>query len=594
MRVIHVLQTANTPLSSKEICQTAHVSMSVLKALIDLKIVRKETKLDELIYNPPILENPFLKLTKAQKSAVEDCLFYFHTQKPVLLDGITGSGKTEVYLELIENILKKDKNNQCLILLPEIALTPAIIQRLEKRFQTKPAQWHSSLTKSQRRKTWNAILSGKATLITGARSALFLPYKNLKLIIVDEEHDASYKQDEGVCYQARDLAVLRAKMERKNLILASATPAMETLYNARQGKYGHVQLDTRPGQAFLPEIKTIDLRKYAPKWKNWLSPFLIKEITETLKKQEQTLLFLNRRGYAPLVICSSCGERMKSPDTDHWLSEHKRNGKLVCHKTGFSMPKPEFCPYCEKKDSLKPIGPGVERILEEVKTLFPDKKSCILSSDMFSSFDLLRDQLNQITKGDMDIIIGTQMIAKGHNFPKLTLVGVIDADLGLQGGDLRATERTYQLMAQVTGRAGRAEKKGRAYLQTYAPDHIAFQALVQKNRDAFIETELKDRKQSGLPPYARLAMITFSSKNETHLIKAVKHAASLIPVTEGIEVIGPAEPAIAQLRGKFRQRFILKSRKKQDLSGYVLFWKNRLSIPSSIRVQIDIDPYNFL
>jgi len=455
------------------------------------------------------------------------------------------------------------------------------------------SQVEDAVSASERRRVWRETATGRARIVLGARSALFLPFQGLRLIIVDEEHDASYKQEEGVIYNARDLSVARAKFARACVILASATASLETLSNVRQGRYAHVRLPERPGSAVLPETHLVNLRDHPPEAGRWLSPPLVEAMRDTLTRGEQSLLFLNRRGYAPLVICSACGHRMTAPDTDSWLVEHRFTGRLVCHLTGFSMPRPKTCPECGAEDSLRGVGPGVERIEEEARGLFPEARVEVFSSDTARTGGEIRALVERMAEGEIDILIGTQISAKGHNFPNLTLVGVVDADLSLRGGDLRAAERTFQLLAQAAGRAGRAERPGRALIQTYAPEHEVLQALQAGDRNAFIEGELEARRLHGLPPYGRLASIILSGPDEARVERAARDLARGAPETRGVDVMGPAEPPIAVLRGRWRRRLLARADAGIDLSAYLAAWRARVKTPPSVRVQIDVDPYSF-
>ncbi|MFZ5730320.1 MAG: replication restart helicase PriA, partial [Pseudomonadota bacterium] len=511
-----------------------------------------------------------------------------------LLDGVTGSGKTEVYLEAVAHALAADPAAQVLVLLPEIALTQAVIARFEERFGVRPGEWHSDVAPPARRKVWEAVAAGRCPIVVGARSALFLPFANLKLIVVDEEHDTSFKQEEGFIYHARDLAVVRGKMEAAAVVLASATPSLETLRNAETGRYRWLKLSSRHGTAQLPQIDLIDLRESPPEAGRWLSPPLVAAMGETLARGEQTLLFLNRRGYAPLVLCRACGERLTAPDTDSWLVEHRYSGRLVCHLTGFSMPKPKACPHCGAVDSLVSIGPGVERVEEEARSLFPEARVAVFSSDTVFDAREARRLVESMAAGEIDILVATQAAAKGHNFPNLTLVGVVDADLGLRGGDLRAAERTYQLLAQATGRAGRRDRPGRALLQTYAPDHAVMQALAAQDRDAFVAAEMEERELAGLPPFGRLGAVIVSSENPQALEAFVQQMAAAAPNAEGVEVYGPADAPLALVRGRRRKRFLVRADRGVDLSAYLAAWRARVKPPASIRVAIDVDPYSFL
>jgi len=514
--------------------------------------------------------------------------------KPFLLDGVTGSGKTEAYLEAAARALKADPAAQILILLPEIALTQAVIERITARFGVAPAEWHSGVAPPLRRQVWEAVQAGRCNIVVGARSALFLPYANLRLIVVDEEHDGSFKQEEGLVYHGRDLAVARARIERGTVVLASATPSLETLWNAHQGRYGWLKLGARHGVAVLPQIDLLDLRPNPPDPQTWLSQPLREAIGETLLKGEQALLFLNRRGYAPVVLCRTCGHRLTAPDTDSWLVEHRYTGRLVCHLTGFSMAKPRICPSCGAEDSLVPVGPGVERVEEEVRNLFPEARTAVFSSDTVPDGKSARALIQSMADGEIDILVATQAAAKGHNFPRLTLVGVVDADLGLRGGDLRAAERTFQLLTQATGRAGRADRPGRALLQTWTPEHPVLQALAAGDRDAFVEAEMAEREAASLPPYGRLAALILSSENAQAVEKTARELAEAIPNAERLEVYGPADAPLALVRGRRRKRLLVRADRDVDLQGFLRVWLSRVKVPASVRLNVDVDPYSFL
>ena len=578
--------------SAADIAREAGVSSGVVKGLAETGALRSITKLVDPPFSRPDPELDGLPLTQLQAEAAGMLrrLVKSGGFQSALLDGVTGSGKTEVYFEAIAETLRQDDTAQILIMLPEIALTEAVLSRFEKRFGSQPALWHSGAGPKNRRRAWREIAEGRARIVVGARSALFLPFPNLKMIIVDEEHDPTYKQGEGLHYQARDLAVVRAKLEGANVILASATPSLESLTNAQAGRYVHVRLPARPGAAILPAVDTIDLRETPAEDGRWLSPPLIAAMRDTLERGEQSLLYLNRRGYAPLVLCRKCGHRMVSPDTQSYLVEHRYTGRLVCHVTGFSMPKPKLCPNCKAEDSLTSVGPGVERVAEEARHLFPEARVEIYSSDSSSGADIV----GRMEKSEIDILVGTQIAAKGHNFPNLTLVGVIDADLGLAGGDPRAGERTYQTLVQVAGRAGRAERPGRALLQTHQPEHEAIQALVAGDRDAFLETEIMAREMLGLPPFGRMASIGFMAMNPKAVEDAAANFAAAAPVTDGVEIWGPAEPPLAIVRGWHRRRVLVRADKTIDMSAYVRAWRKRVKTPPSVRVSVDIDPYSFL
>ncbi|MEW6538359.1 MAG: primosomal protein N' [Pseudomonadota bacterium] len=514
--------------------------------------------------------------------------------RPFLLDGVTGSGKTEAYLEAIARVLQADPAAQILILLPEIALTQALIERITARFGAAPAEWHSGVAPPRRRQVWEAVVAGRCNIVVGARSALFLPFINLRLIVVDEEHDGSFKQEEGLVYHGRDLAVARARIEGAAVVLASATPSLETLWNAQSGRYDWLKLGARHGTAVLPDIALLDLRQNTPDPQTWLSQPLRLAIGETLLRGEQTLLFLNRRGYAPVVLCRACGHRLTAPDTDSWLVEHRYTGRLVCHLTGFSMARPKLCPSCGAEDSLVSVGPGVERVEEEVRQLFPEARTAVFSSDTAPDARSARALIQKMTDGEIDILVATQAAAKGHNFPRLTLVGVVDADLGLRGGDLRAAERTYQLLAQATGRAGRADRPGRALLQTWTPEHPVLMALAAGDRDAFVEAEMAEREAASLPPYGRLAAIILSSENAAAVEKTANDLAQAIPNAERLEVYGPADAPLALVRGRRRKRLLVRADRDVNLQAFLRAWLQRVKVSGSVRLTVDVDPYSFL
>ncbi|MDP3659724.1 primosomal protein N' [Phenylobacterium sp.] len=582
--------------SPADLARRAGVSSGVVKALIDEGVLAIRLLDDDAPFPEPDVSLPSAALNPSQAAAAAalNAMLDEGGFQAALLDGVTGSGKTEVYLEAAAHALAADPHAQVLVLLPEIALTQAVLARFEARFGAAPAEWHSGVAPPLRRRVWEAVASGACRVVVGARSALFLPFRNLKLIVVDEEHDGSFKQEEGFIYQARDLAVVRAKIEGASVILASATPSLETLRNAETGRYRWLRLAARHGGARLPEIDLIDLREAPPEHGRWLSPPLVAAMRDTYALGEQTLLFLNRRGYAPLVLCKSCGERLCAPDTDSWLVEHRYSGRLVCHLTGFSMPKPERCPHCGAKDSLVSIGPGVERVHEEAQALFPDARVAVFSSDTAFDAREARRLVESMAAGEIDILVATQAAAKGHNFPMLTLVGVVDADLGLRGGDLRAAERTYQLLAQATGRAGRHDRPGRALLQTWAPEHAVMQALKAQDRDAFLAAEMGEREAAGLPPFGRLAAVIVSGPDPGALEAFARDMAQAAPNTAGVEVFGPADAPLGLIRGRRRKRFLVRADRAVDLSAYMAAWRARVRPTGALRVTIDIDPYSFL
>ena len=511
-----------------------------------------------------------------------------------LLDGVTGSGKTEVYFEAVARTLAQGK--QALIMLPEIALTSQFMGRFQARFGGPPAEWHSALSPADRGRIWKWVAKGEARVVVGARSALFLPYPDLGLVIVDEEHDAGFKQEDRVHYQARDMAVVRGNLGGFPVILASATPSIESHVNARTARYRHVILPGRFSGAELPDVQAIDLRAEPPDKGHWLSPRLVDAVTETIAKGQQSLLYLNRRGYAPLTLCRTCGHRLECPQCTAWLVEHRFRNRLHCHHCGFSLPVPEKCPKCESDRGMVACGPGVERVAEEVAERWPDARVALLSSDLIPSLVEMREIIKKIEAREADIIIGTQIVAKGHHFPGLALVGIVDGDLGLaQGADPRAGERTFQLLHQVTGRAGRAEVVGHGLVQTYNPTHPVMQAIVSGDRDAFIEREIQVRQRGLLPPYGRLAALIVSARDKGEAERAARLIAKLAPFSERISVLGPAEAPLAIIRGRHRWRLLVKAPRDLDMQAYLREWLLGLPpIKGDVRLTVDVDPYGFL
>ncbi len=510
-----------------------------------------------------------------------------------LLKGVTGSGKTEVYLEAVAECLRQGR--QALVLLPEIALTAGFIERVEARFGARPAEWHSGVTMTERRRLWRMVGQGGAQMVVGARSALFLPYRDLGLIVVDEEHDSSYKQEDGVLYHARDMAVLRASLAGAQVVLASATPSLETWVNAETGKYARIDLHARFGVAELPEMRAIDMRAEQLPSGRWISPSLQTAVEARLQAGEQSLLFLNRRGYAPVTTCRACGHQVQCQQCDARMVEHRFMKRLMCHQCGATAPIPTACPACGVEGRMHAVGPGVERLDEEARAIFPQARVAVLSSDLFASARALKAQIEAIAAGEADIVIGTQLVAKGHNFPLLTLVGVIDADLGLHGSDLRAAERTFQLMRQVAGRAGRAERPGLALLQTHQPDHPVIKAILSGDEEGFWRAEAAERQALGMPPYGRLAGIILSSPKAEELFAfADALAARAEPLLRiGAQLFGPAPAPVARVRGRHRVRLLIKATKGAPLQAAISQWTAQLKPPHDLRIAVDIDPQSF-
>ncbi len=511
-----------------------------------------------------------------------------------LLDGVTGSGKTEVYFEAVARTLAKDR--QVLIMLPEIALTSQFMTRFEARFGCPPVEWHSAQSGSERARLWKAVATGEARVVVGARSALFLPYPDLGLIVIDEEHDGGFKQDDRVNYQARDMAVVRGRLGDCPVVLASATPSIESHVNARTGKYRHLVLPGRFSGTELPQIEAIDLRTEQPDKGRWLAPRLVNEMADTLARGQQSLLFLNRRGYAPLTLCRACGHRLECPQCTAWLVEHRFKRRLNCHHCGFSLAIPDKCQKCGEEGSMTACGPGVERVAEEVSERFPEARLALMSSDLIPSLTEMRQIIKQIEAGETDIIIGTQLVAKGHHFPNLNLVGIVDGDLGLaQGADPRAGERTFQLLHQVTGRAGREAVRGRAFIQTHLPEHPVMAAILSGDRDAFIDQEIRIRQGGMLPPYGRLAALIVSAKDKETAEMIARDVAHRAPPAELIQVLGPAEAPIAVIRGRYRWRLLVKAPREIDMQCYLRAWLARVPpLKGDTRLSVDVDPYSFL
>ena len=573
-----------------ELARTAGVTSSVLGKMAEVGQLRVVAQPLAKPFGQPDPDLPGAQLSNAQRAAADE-LIQAHAGV-TLLDGVTGSGKTEVYFEAIAACLKRGQ--QALILLPEIALTTQWLERFTERFGASPGQWHSELTGLERRLTWRAVLRGDAKVVVGARSALFLPYRDLGLIIVDEEHEQAFKQEDGVVYQARDMAVVRGHLAQIPVILASATPALETMQNVETGRYRFLHLPDRHGVAQMPEVRLVDLRREPPPRQSWLSPPLREAVRATLERKEQALLFLNRRGYAPLTLCRACGHRMQCPNCSAWLVEHRYLGRLQCHHCGFESQPPAKCPSCGAESSMAACGPGVERVAEEAAALFPDAARLILTSDTASGPAKTAELLRMIAAREVDLVIGTQIIAKGHHFPNLTLVGVVDADLGLSGGDLRAAERTFQLLHQVSGRAGRADLAGLVLIQTYDPSRPVMQALKAGDRDRFYALEAEERKQAGMPPFGRLAAVILSGSDPDEVDRLGQHLARTAPHQEGIQVLGPAPAPLALLRGRHRRRFLVKTRRDVAPQPVLRKWLSGVKTRGDLALEIDIDPYSFM
>ena len=584
------------PVTLGELSAAAGVSSGVIKGLVAQGALVEDEAPRDTSYPDLDLDAEGLSLNPDQQYATDALRGAIREGRygTTLLKGVTGSGKTEVYLEAVAETLRAGR--QALVLLPEIALTAEFLTRVERRFGARPAEWHSGVTQTERRRCWRMTAEGRSQLVVGARSALFLPFRDLGLVVVDEEHDTSYKQEDGVLYNARDMAVLRASIEGAHVILASATPSLETWANVEAGKYGKLDLPQRAGAATMPRIATIDMRREKLPSGRWLSAPLVDAIESRLAAGEQSLLFLNRRGYAPVTLCRACGKQVGCRQCDARMVEHRFRGRLVCHQCGDSRPVPEVCPECGVAGKLAAVGPGVERVAEEVAERFREARVAVLSSDLFGSARALKARIEAIAAGEADIVIGTQLVAKGHNFPLLTLVGVVDADLGLQGSDLRAAERTFQLMRQVAGRAGRSDREGEALLQTWQPDHPVIKAIVSGEEDSFWRAEAAERRALGMPPYGRMAGIVLSSIDIAQVFDVGNALARAdAPLRRvGAELWGPAPAPIARVRGRHRVRLLAKAPRTAPLQAALREWAAQIKLPTGLRMSIDIDPQSFL
>ncbi len=580
-------------MKTSELAEAAGVGSSVVKALGQVGALKEVALPPHKRFSEPDLNAGGFTLNTDQQQAANMLRQVVATRshKVVLLDGVTGSGKTEVYFEAMAASLAAGK--QVLLLLPEIALTAQFIARVERRFSCEPAQWHSDLRPRERERVWRAVGSGEVKIVVGARSALFLPWAKLGLIVVDEEHENAYKQDEGVPYHARDMAVLYGTLGKFPVILSSATPSLESLVNVDRGRYAIVKLRDRHGRPELPETTLIDMTAEKLEPGQWLSQRLITETASTLQAGDQALLFLNRRGFAPLTLCRACGHRLNCPDCSAAMVEHRFRKQLVCHHCGHTEPTPKACPSCHEEGKLVAVGPGIERLAEETAKLFPDANIAILSSDL-SRGQTLRETLRGVEDGTFNLVIGTQLVAKGHHFPHLTLVGVVDADLALESSDPRAGERTWALLAQVAGRSGRGTKPGHALVQTYLPQHPLMKALQRGDRDAYLEGEKKIREIAGLPPHGRLAGLVISGKEALETERFAKSIANLAPAAEGVQILGPAPAPIAIVRGRHRFRLLVKATRDVNLQAFLGAWLKDVKPKGSLNLQLDVDPYNFL
>ncbi|GBQ42617.1 primosomal protein N' [Komagataeibacter saccharivorans] len=590
-----VLDAASaSPLSTGDLARQAGVSTAVIRGLAQAGALNAVEitppppfATPDPAHCPPQLGGEQAQVAAELRARVTEDAFSI-----TLLEGVTGSGKTEIYMEAIAACL--DAGRQALVLLPEIALSAQWTGRFGRRFGAEPALWHSELGSRLRRLTWRAVADGTARVVVGARSALFLPFEQLGLIIVDEEHETAFKQEDGVTYHARDMAVVRARMSRAPVILVSATPSLESLANVGAGRYRHLRLTARHGNATMPEVQTLDMRADPPERGLFLSPVLTGAINDAIGRGEQAMLFLNRRGYAPLTLCRTCGHRMQCPNCTAWLVEHRARHILTCHHCGYDEPIPQTCPKCADTDSLTPIGPGVERITEEARATFPDARILVMASDTLNGPAATAAAVERISRREVDLVIGTQIVAKGWHFAHLTLVGIVDADLGLGGGDLRASERTVQLLHQVAGRAGRAEAPGRVLLQSYVPDHPVMQALVSGDFASFMQQEAEQRRPGFWPPYGRLAALIVSADTPDAADMTARALGQNAPQLDGVQVLGPAPAPLAILRGRHRHRLLLRARRNIAVQPIVREWLSRVRPERGARIDVDIDPVSFL
>jgi primosomal protein N' (replication factor Y) len=590
-RVLHAMDGA-PPASIAAIAARAEVGAATVKAMAEAGLLVQAPLAPPAVHGPDG-DHAGPSLSPGQEAAARRlAASAAGGYRATLLDGVTGAGKTEVYFEAIAAALRAGR--QVLVLLPEIAMSAQWLSRFAARFGAPPASWHSELSPGARVRTWRDVADGTARVVVGARSALFLPYRDLGLIVVDEEHEQAFKQEEGVVYHARDMAVVRARLGAVPIVLVSATPSIETVVNVSRGRYEAVHLVARHGGAQLPRIDLVDLRREPPPPRHWIGPRLREALAQNLASGEQSMLFLNRRGYAPLTLCRACGHRLQCPHCTAWLVEHRLSGRLQCHHCGHGAPVPRTCTACGAEDRFAPCGPGVERVAEEARVLFPTARIEVMTSDTIAGPQAASAFVARMIAGEIDVLIGTQIVAKGHHFPGLTLVGVVDGDIGLSGGDLRAGERTYQLLHQVAGRAGRAGRPGRVLLQTHAPEHPAMQALAAGDRDGFIAGEIATRERLALPPFGRFAALILAGPDAAVLDRTCRELARRAPRGPAIDTLGPAPAPLAILRGRHRRRFLVRAPREAPLQDLIADWLHGFRLPGSVRLQIDIDPYSFL
>lgn len=560
----------------------------VLRAFLGILNSDKVKKVAESLNQKVDSQNFRLKNLSLKQQNIFDELQNLQAGSISLLDGVTGSGKTEIYFAQIAKILAQKNDEQILILLPEIALTSQLLLRFEQQFGFKPALWHSKISKKQKREIFYGVVEGSVRVLIGARSALLLPFKNLQLIVVDEEHDTSFKQEDVFNFNARDMAIVRAKLENFSAILASATPSLESYVNATSGKYHHFILEQKFGSK--NDIELVDLRREKLAKDQFLSQKLRQELAQTFAAQKQAMIFLNRRGYAPVTLCKSCGQKYQCNDCDFHLVLHKAKHKLVCHHCGHHEQLHHECKFCGEKDSLTSIGVGVEKVVEELKEIFPQARIALVTSDNVTSFSDVDELVEKILNNEIDFIVGTQMIVKGHDFPNLSLVGIIDADAMLYSSELRALEKTYQILTQVVGRAGRRETKGKVIVQTYNPQNFVFEQIVKADKKSFYDFEVSNRQNLDLPPFSRFVKFEVSSFNESEAKNFAKKLIAHFPISDKIELFGPAPAPLQRLKNRHHFLVNLKADRKINVQKLVSDVLKNMQIPTSIRVRTDVDP----
>ena len=530
-------------------------------------------------------------LNDEQKKCLKDINNLGNKFSTTLLQGITGSGKTIVYFEKIkENILR---GKQSLVLLPEIFLTNQFNQRFEDYFGFKPAIWHSKITKKNKRIIWKNIINGEIKLVVGARSSLFLPFKNLGLIVVDEEHDSSYKQDEGIRYNARDMAISRASIENIPVLLSTSIPSLETFNNVKNKKYNLTKLEKRYKNFSLPNAEVVDLKLDRKKKNIWLDPKTINFVKKYLEKKDQVLFFLNRRGYAPFIICKTCGSKLDCPNCSIYLTFHKHINKAMCHHCGYKSSLNSNCKKTDNNCDYQMYGPGIEKIYAELKQIFPEKKIKILSSDFLNKKKETKNLLSDIENNKIDILVGTQLISKGFNFPNLNCIVVVDADFSGMGFDLRSTEKNIQLYNQLSGRAGRFSKDSLVVYQTFNPSDETLKNILENDSAQFLEDEINLRKEKNLPPFTRLIALIISSKNEKDGILEAKKIKKNLSILKYAEVMGPVSSPIFKIKNNYRTRLLLRSRNNLFIQKDIAKILKKINLSKKIKLTVDVDPLNF-